>query len=169
MEKRTLKDFPTYTIYSDGKIYSENVKRFLVPALDKDGYEKITLIDCKGKKNYLRVHRVVALAFIENPDKLPFINHKDENKRNNSVSNLEWCSAKYNANYGTRLKRLRNKFRKPIDQYSIDGVFIKTWETIREAQEFYKNSGIDLCCQGKRKTACGYVWRYSNERLTNCK
>lgn len=75
--------------------------KILSLAKDKDGYCLVTLNDGKRKKTG-RVHRLVALAFIQNPDNLPEINHIDENKENNSADNLEWCSTKYNLTYGSR-------------------------------------------------------------------
>lgn len=81
--------------------------KMLSPAKDKNGYLKVNL-SCNGKNNIIRVHRLVAQVFIENPDNLPEINHKDEDKTNNSVDNLEWCDRKYNNNYGTKIERQKN-------------------------------------------------------------
>lgn len=80
---------------------------------DKRGYMQVTLT-LNGKRKYCNVHRLVAEAFIPNPDDLPQINHKDENKLNNNVNNLEWCTAKYNCNYGNRNSKIYNctSFRK---------------------------------------------------------
>lgn len=81
---------------------------------DKDGYIKVIL--CKNNKTrFLSIHRLLAEAFIPNPENLPQINHKDENKENNDIDNLEWCTCKYNINYGSRNERMlisrkRNKF-----------------------------------------------------------
>lgn len=160
MECKILEEYPMYLIYKDGRIFSMYWKRFLSYTLDKDGYEKVTLINKNNEIKYLRVHRVIAETFIPNPKKLPLVNHKDENKRNNNVSNLEWCDSKYNANYGTRNKKLRDCFRKQIKQFDLEGNYIKTWDAISDAMKFYNNSGIWLCVAGKRKTAAGYKWSY---------
>ena len=80
--------------------------KILNPGKDKDGYLQVSL-HCNGKQHQRKIHRLVAQAFIENFDNLPMINHKDEDKTNNRVDNLEWCTAKYNANYGTA--RIRGK------------------------------------------------------------
>lgn len=74
----------------------------------KQGYPQVTLT-LNNKRKYCNVHRLVAEAFIPNPNNLPQINHIDENKLNNNVDNLEWCTAKYNCNYGTRNSRIYNK------------------------------------------------------------
>ena len=92
------------TCYGSYRLYKGKV---LSPGKKSDGYLLINL-SCNGKYNTIRVHRLVAQAFLPNPDNLPEVNHKDENKTNNSVENLEWCDRKYNMNFGTRIKRLIN-------------------------------------------------------------
>lgn len=83
-------------------------ERILKNSIDKDGYIKVTL--CKNNKtSFLSIHRLLAIAFIPNPNNFPQINHKDENKQNNNLNNLEWCTCKYNINYGTRTKRAFKK------------------------------------------------------------
>lgn len=95
------------TKYSDGRI-AKFKGRILKGAKDKDGYKQVNL--CKnGKCNSFQVHRLVALAFIPNPNNFSEINHKDECKDNNCILNLEWCDRKYNCNYGTRNERIHKK------------------------------------------------------------
>ena len=84
--------------------YKLHKGKILSPAKDKNGYLKVHLC-CNGKHNIIRVHRLVCKAFIPNPDNLPEVNHKDEDKTNNSVDNLEWCDRSYNISYGTRTER----------------------------------------------------------------
>ena len=129
----------------------------------------------KDKKNRVfSIHRLVAKAFIPNPNDLPCVNHKDENTFNNCASNLEWCTQKYNCNYGTRNKRISNKttgtrynrkdLSKPILQYTIDGQFVKEWPSSSEIQRQlnYNNSSIAKCCNEKPhfNTAYGFIWKY---------
>lgn len=158
--------YPNYSVTDDGRVFSLDYrhtgkKNELKPRL-YCGYNRITL--CKdGKVKYILIHRLVALAFIPNPDNLPIINHKDENPSNNNVENLEWCSIKYNNTYGTRLERSAIARSKPIKQFSKDGIFIKDWINAREIERElgYKHSCISQCCNGKLKSAHGYIWRYA--------
>ena len=110
----------------------------------------------------MRVHRLVAMTFIPNPKKLPYINHKDENKENNCVENLEWCTAAYNNTYGTRIEKIFKKLSRPVTQYTPDGVLVAAFSSIKEAAE--KNNlhrgAIQFCCNGKRKSHGGFIWRY---------
>ena len=103
------------------------------------------------------------MAFIPNPNDLPQVNHKDENKLNDCVSNLEWCDSKYNMNYGTAPQRRGEKKRIPVDQFTLDGEFVKRWSCTSAAE---KEIGVDhshiaRCCKGKLKTTGGYIWKYS--------
>ena len=128
--------------------------RIILPFLTKCGYHQIVL--CKDgvrKKHY--IHRLVANAFIENPNKLPIINHKDENKLNNRVDNLEWCSAYYNLRYG----KMQAKLVK-IRVLDSKGDIIEVVEGIRECERKYSISkylikqssdGKDLIGEGKNK------------------
>lgn len=131
-----------------------NIGGYLVVNLNKDGSYKTKF-----------VHRLVAETFIPNPNNLPQINHKDENKNNNFVENLEWCTSKYNANYGTRNIRASKNKMKRVAQYDLEGNFIRHWESISTVQREtgMRLSGISGACLGINKTAYGYLWRYCNE------
>lgn len=94
-----------YAVTDDGRVYSYITNKFLKPVFTRDGYLRVCL--CKdGTHKTKSIHRIVATAYIPNKNGLPSINHKDENKENNSVSNLEWCDFAYNANYGSRNLKL---------------------------------------------------------------
>ena len=85
------------------------------------------------------------------------MNHKDENKQNNVVSNLEWCTHEYNNRYGTRIERTS----KPILQYTLDGEFVKEWKSTAECgRNGYNQGHVAACCRGERKTHKGSVWKY---------
>lgn len=149
-----------------------NTKRFrkgrmLKLAKDKYGYLKVD-ISKNGKRKQYSIHRLVAQAFIDNPDNLPCINHKDENPSNNNVDNLEWCSYQYNTNYGTGIQRradkmINGKCSKKVYQYTIDGNFVKVYPSGKEIQRQlgFAQSHINRCCLGKCKTAYGFIWKYA--------
>ena len=103
-----MRDIPgyegLYAATSCGKIWSHKNKMFLKPTIDKDGYYHLALYK-KGKRKNEFVHRLVALTYVKNQNNYSQINHKDENKQNNSINNLEWCNVYYNINYGTRTLR----------------------------------------------------------------
>lgn len=138
-------------------------EKMLILANDKDGYKVVTL--CKnGKQKTVKVHRLVAEMFIPNYNKLPQINHKDENKSNNCVDNLEWCTSKYNINYGTNIKRRIKKTSKVVLQYDLHKNFVAKYKSVHEAQKNTNVYHIYDCCNRKLKTAGGFIWRYENGR-----
>ena len=149
-----------YAVTSCGKVWSYYSKKFLVPLVDKYGYLIVHLYKDRKMKN-CRVHRLVAEAYIPNPDNLPQINHKDENKANNCLQNLEWCDVSYNINYGTHNKKVSNTLKKPILQYDLDGNFIREWPSARDVGRDVRTN-IGYCLRGKYKTAYGYIWKYKN-------
>ena len=131
------------------------------------GYARVALTDGVSVK-HIPVHRIVAMAFIDNPNGYKFINHKDENKLNNNVSNLEWCTSKYNANYGTRNERMRKTLAErqpnslPVIATKPDGTE-EYYKSARHAERVlgYPHTGISNMLKGRTKTACGRVWRYA--------
>ncbi|MDM8221998.1 HNH endonuclease, partial [Limosilactobacillus vaginalis] len=128
----------------------------------KGGYLYVILRK-NGEDNTKTVHRLVCETFLTNPYKLPQINHKDENKHNNYVSNLEYCTAKQNTNYGTRIKRIAQKHKKSVIQLTVKGEFVKRWPSVIEAGRMLgiAHSDISRCCKGKAKTTGGYCWKYA--------
>ena len=113
--------FSHYLVSNMGRVLStwRKNRHILKPYIISAGYKAVKLTDDDGNTHQLYVHRLVAQAFIVNPSKLPEINHKDENKANNCVDNLEWCDRLYNMRYGTWVERARatrelNKKRKEI-------------------------------------------------------
>lgn len=108
-------DYPDYLIYEDGRVWSKKTNKFLTLSTTSSGYKYVQLFNDEGHRNFF-VHRLVASAYIPNPLNLPQVNHKDENKANNKADNLEWCSAKYNMNYGegAKTRHLKIDYTKPI-------------------------------------------------------
>lgn len=123
-------------------------------------------VQLSGKDYY--IHRLVAEAFIPNPNNLPQINHIDENTRNNKVDNLEWCTCKYNNNYGTKIERQAKKVRgvminnKPIEQVDLNGKLIKKYNSALQAgkETNIDNSSICKVANGKLSKAGGFLWRW---------
>ena len=149
-----------YKVSTEGNIKSIRRNKLLSLETNKAGYKKISLYN-KTRKCY-SVHRLVAETFIPNPENLPCVNHKDENKSNNCVDNLEWCTVEYNNTYGTRLERMSRTRSKTIIQLSLEGDFIREWDSASEVARVlgYNQSNICSCCNNKRKTAAGYKWKY---------
>lgn len=180
---RPCKGFePFYIVSNFGRVksvavYSDKYKRiFMRPCqkekkqeTTKDGYKRV-LLCYYGKHFHVGVHRLVAQAFIENPNGYPCINHKDENTRNNHADNLEWCTWKYNSNYGTLPKRISERMKanhpaaKAVYQYSVDGNFITEYRSANEASRAIgtvSGNMITRVCRGQAKTAGGYKWSYA--------
>ena len=165
----TCTDNVKYEVSSEGKIRILKTGRILKPFYNTFGYATVDLTSAnndKTKKTLKLVHRLVAQAFIPNNDQSKtLINHKDENKRNNSVANLEWCTYKYNANYGTGIERMAKGKSKPIQQLDLKtGLIIETYPSVKEASlsiGIYKSS-LSRVARGKGKTAGGYGWKYQN-------
>ena len=139
--------------------------RVLKPYTNKLRYQYVALSK-DNKRETLSVHRLVAMAFIPNPDNLPCVNHKDEDPKNNKVENLEWCTTKYNLNYGTARERRVQKRWVAVIGTDKDGKEYR-FESMAEAAEKtgagFRN--ISMCCQGAkdRQTAGGYRWRYAEK------
>ena len=145
-------------------------ERILKPQIRKRGYLAVSLSKNSKAKSFL-IHRLVAIAFIPNPENLPQVNHKDENTSNNHVDNLEWCNQKYNSNYGTSKERISTKLKngilsKSVEQYDKEGNYINEYPSAIEASRILhlNVSGIVSCCNESSKYShCGgYQWRYKD-------
>ena len=160
VELRDIPCYPHYKASSDGRIWSVRKQQFMKPLNHPGGYHRVNLWE-NQKKSQEYIHRLVAMAFIPNPNGLPEVNHKDECKTNNAASNLEWCNASYNMAYGTGTSRRAKS--KGIGVTNLDtGV---TYGSIYEASKAtgVSKCTIGLCLRGKRKTSGGYHWTYAEE------
>lgn len=173
---KPVPDFPGYEVSSKGRVkstarlvhasnkygsYSYSIPEKIMRQSTRTNYLCVTLC-LEGKHINVLVHRLVAKAFIPNPYDFAEVNHKDENKLNNCVENLEWCNRKYNKNYGTGAKRSGQNRSKKILQFTKDLKFIKEWPSMMDAAKYYNNDrkGIWSVCNGINRTAQGFVWRY---------
>ena len=185
-EWKDIKDYEgLYQVSNWGKILSLNYRntgkpRLMTPVEDTDGYFTVQLWKNEKPKT-CKVHRLVAQTFIPNPDNLPQVNHKDEDKTNNFVflnkdgsvdkekSNLEWKSPKENSNHGTRTERIAkantNGIRsKPVLQLSLSGELIREWPSIGEcSRNGFSKGNVWACCNGKKPQYKGFRWEYKKE------
>ena len=176
-----------YSVSDNGEVFSHISSKWLKPSLMNNGYKTVELFS-NGKSKRVLVHRLVAKAFLDNPNGLPFVNHKDENRGNNSVENLEWCTATYNQNYGTCQERKHRSMQrywksekhradkraigqrtkeilgKRVIQKTIDGKVVGRFISINEAT---RQTGIrhisDACNRVPRNKygyAGGYMWDF---------
>ena len=136
-------------------------EHLLKPSIGKNGYLRVTLTKNSICKCFL-AHRIVALTFLPNKENYRCVNHKNENKTDNRIENLEWCSHYQNNHYGTAEKK---NYKPVIGVSAIDGKELY-FESIKNAAETLKitPSNIGSCCKGNRKTAGGYKWKYVNEK-----
>nr|QBK85717.1 MAG: HNH endonuclease [Marseillevirus LCMAC101] len=161
-----LPDFPGYIITKDGQVYSKYFNRFLTLNQKSKGYLKLKLVEIKNSvKTHvcISIHRLVALAYIPNLENLPIVNHKDGDKLNNRSDNLEWVTRKRNAEhaYETGLHKI---LKTEILQYSLDGDFIKTYESTANAAESLNccRNSVQAACSGRNKTCKGFILKYAD-------
>ncbi len=153
-------------------------ERILKPAPNNIKHYNVVLSKNKEEKHFY-VHRLVAQAFIPNPNNLPIVNHKDENPANNNVENLEWCDIQYNNTYGTFIQRrvkntdyskLKNyeKCQKEVIQMDLNNKIIRIYKSLTEASKATGSqvSKISSCCTGKRRTTNGYKWEFKEREVT---
>ena len=158
-----------YRISTNGNVFSLIYNKMLSPFNCGYGYLNVGLRN-NGKTKLFRIHRLVAEAFIKNPNSYPEVNHIDEDKRNNRVDNLEWCNRKYNENYGTKNKKRSVAMSKPVVQLTTDGSFVKKYSSQLEAERTgaFSGAAISACCHGRYKTHKGYIWKFEREAIGGC-
>lgn len=144
-----------YQISNLGRLRNKNTNKILKTKLS-NGYEYNSSVGY--------IHRIVANAFIPNIDNKPQVNHKDENKLNNNVNNLEWCSCSYNVKYSKKsIKFNKEHISKPVKMIK-DNIVIKEFSSIKEASRYLDKPAsrkyISMCCNNKKDTAYGYNWSW---------
>lgn len=182
--RKPIPGFDRYEIDDTGRVFNVETGKELQGRIQPNGYKMFELFYETGKSKQLLAHRLVAQSFIPNEKGLPIINHKDENPLNNCASNLEWCTYKYNSNYGhckekreialqafRKSDKLKDIARtngksvsKPVRQFLSDGCIVD-YESGKAASiaTGVNHSHILEVCLGKRKSAGGYLWAYREE------
>ena len=168
---RPIRGFPGYEVSDHGRVkslardyhYGSHEDMILYQG-DWRGYKCVTLFR-SGKRHHKLVHRLVADAFIPNPDKLPIINHKDETPANNRADNLEWCTYRYNIHYGGCRDKISKSVSRKVIQLTKDGSIVAVWDSMTKAAASTGAclSEISRCCKNNRLSAGGYKWRRFNE------
>lgn len=132
------------------KSFHKGKERILKPGIEQWGYYHVIL--CKdGIQQKYRLHRLVAEVFLQNPNNLPEVNHKDENKKNNRVDNLEWCTSSYNKRFSRS---------KPCACFR-NGKLIKIYNTMIDTEsDGFSHGNVSMCCQGKQKSHKGCEFKY---------
>jgi len=147
-----------YQVSDLGRVKSFTKKyngKFLKENTEFKGYKTVTFYKNLKRKTF-KIHRLVAIAFIDNYEELPQVNHKDENKGNNTLENLEWCDNQYNIDY-SKLKPVRG-----IDATTNEE---KIFKSAKYAENYgFKANDICSCCKGRQKTHKGFYWEYSDKR-----
>lgn len=171
MNKEIWKNFyDNYSVSNFGRVKNDKTNKIRTPFVDYRGYQQVVI-----KNKHFKIHRIVALNFIENKNNLPQINHKDGNKLNNHYSNLEFCNGSYNLKHayknGLKKPSKIKHITKKIIQKDKRGNIIKEWNSASEAGNFLNicPSHIYECCNNKRKTSKNFCWEYmkenNNERI----
>lgn len=167
--KSVLNQEGRYEVSSLGRVKSLINNIILRPCINNTGYLIVNIFG----RGAIPVHRLVAEAFIPNPENFTQVNHKDEDKLNNKVTNLEWCSPKYNCNYGNRIQKIatgnsmtkKGKHLKPVAQYTLEGIKIAEYPSVGEAAKAmgsHSFTAISLVCNHKRSKAFGFRWEFIN-------
>ena len=153
----------------DGKVRNTKTGRILKQAKNSKDRYFVVVLSKDGKQKQFYVHRIVAEAFIPKIENKPYVNHKDENKHNNSADNLEWCTHQENITHGTCQQRKSEKLKdkKPVNRKKVRCIETgQVFDSIVEAATWlglsYKGAvgNIGACCKGTWKTAYGYSWEY---------
>lgn len=174
-----LEEYPKYLIYPDGRVYSMHRNKFLKQSKKKTGYLAVSILNSKKEEKTMSVHRLVAIAYVPNPDNKPQVNHKDGDKTNNNYLNLEWVTASENQKHAYKnnlntfseidrinLKIIQENRKRPV--FKIDkntNRILCGYNSIKEAgaQNHIDYKLIHAVCKGKQKTTYGHKWAYKED------
>lgn len=172
MERAAICGFEgKYEIWNDGTVYSLATDQVLKPSRSSNGYLQAALHVAGNKYTRPGIHRLVAMAFIPNPNNLPEVNHKDEDKTNNDVGNLEWCTHRDNIRYGTCIQRavqhrdygaMAMRRERAVNQYSLQYELIAHYRCVKQAEAVtgIRAGSIGASCRRRSRSTGGYIWRY---------
>lgn len=151
--------FEKYEVSNLGKVRNIKSGRILKPSLNNNGYLVHRLSE-HNKQKQIYLHRIIAISFIDNSEGKPCVNHIDENKANNDLSNLEWCTIRENNIHGTRIKRIAEKHFIKVIQLDLNDNVLNVFKSMVQAgqETGVFATSISACCKGKLKSAGGYKW-----------
>lgn len=166
-EWKTVKEYDHYEVNQYGQIRHKTRKHILKPRKNNGGYLYVCF-KINGKNKNFAVHRIVANAFIPNPNNCLEVNHKDYDRTNNCVDNLEWMDSSENKDHAMKKKENRTVRGKQVAQYSKDNELITIYPTVTEAAKSLKCSvsALSNCCLGRTKTSQGFIWRFVESSTT---
>lgn len=162
--------YGNYIISNYGRVKNRFTGHILADKVEKNGYVRVHLSN-QGTAKLFLLHRLVACAFVPNPDNHPTVNHIDENKQNNRADNLEWCDMSYQNSYGVGAENRNKAKERPVVQFDLSWNKVKEWGSIAEAADALglERSTIVAVCKGKRryKSTGGYIFRYLEDVENN--
>lgn len=152
-----------YSVSTEGEVRKDTTNYILSQSSQQD-YKFVTLL-INGQQKRMRVHRMVAMTFIENPDNKPYVNHINGIRYDNNVENLEWVTQSENIQHAVRTGLMQSGRKKAVIQYNLNGDRMATFESATEAarQTGGSQSKITMCCKRQRETANDYQWRYYDD------
>ena len=171
---KPIEEYPGYFVSNTGKVKSTHNHRNIIlsPRRNATGYYFVNLYDEYRKMKSIKIHRLVAKAFMPNPNNLPQVNHIDEDKANNNVLNLEWCTAQQNMTYNGLQKRQHNLQKRKIGAFDSDMNLIQYFQSGTEAAEYIVSIGLSAALKSATANIChaakcrhsklryGFIWRY---------